>query len=56
MNTSTGVALAIPTYNRYDFLLEAMEKVVDDSRISEIIVSDDKSTDGSYERLQKLFR
>ena len=55
MNTSTGISLAIPTYNRYGFLLEAMEKVVDDSRISEIIVSDDKSTDGSYERLQKLF-
>lgn len=50
------VSLAIPTYNRFDFLTECISYVIDDPRIGEIVVSDDASTDGSYEKLQTLFK
>jgi len=32
-------------------LLEAVEEIMDDERVAEIVVVDDASTDGSYERL-----
>lgn len=49
------VSLALTHFNRYDYIVEATEAVYDDPRISEIVISDDASTDGSYEKLQELF-
>ena len=37
------LSLAITNFNRYDLLLKSFKKVVDDSRISEIIIYDDAS-------------
>lgn len=45
------VSLALTHYERYDMLLEAIAGVRDDPRLSEIVVADDHSTDGSFEKL-----
>jgi len=50
------ISIAIPNYNRVDLLLAAFEKVYDDERISEIIVSDDHSDKEVYYELEKLFK
>jgi len=47
----SSVTLAIPTFNRYRFLLECVQNVIGDPRISEITISDDFSTDGSFSKL-----
>jgi len=49
------ISLCIPNYNRVDMLLEAFEKVYDDERISEIVISDDCSDVDIYEKLSSLF-
>jgi glycosyltransferase involved in cell wall biosynthesis len=49
------VSLALTHFNRFDFLLEAVAQVQSDPRIREIVISDDASTDGSYEKLLSHF-
>ena len=49
------LSLAITSYNRYDLTIESFAQVIDDPRITDIIILDDCSTDGSYERLVKHF-
>lgn len=49
------LSLAITTYNRYDFTIESFAQVIDDPRIDDIVILDDCSTDGSYERLRDYF-
>ncbi len=49
------ISLCIPTYNRSQMTTEALAFVINDDRISEIIICDDGSTDGSYEKLQEYF-
>jgi glycosyltransferase involved in cell wall biosynthesis len=44
-------SLAITTMNRYELTVKSFEKVLHDDRISEIIILDDASTDGSFEKL-----
>lgn len=39
------ISICIPTYNRTDLLFESYSKVIDDDRISEIVIVDDCSTD-----------
>lgn len=51
MNENQKISICIPTYSRYEMVLESISKVVDDFRIDEIIIVDDCSTDGSYEKL-----
>lgn len=38
------LSLCIPTYNRTDLLYESFAQVIDDARISEIVILDDNST------------
>jgi glycosyltransferase involved in cell wall biosynthesis len=52
---SRQVTLAITHFNRFDFLLEAIAQVQSDSRIREIVIVDDASTDGSWEKLVGRF-
>lgn len=49
------VSLAVPTHNRFDLVLECIDFVWDDPRIGEIVLSDDCSNDGSFEKLIKHF-
>ncbi|GAB4217726.1 MAG: hypothetical protein OHK0012_23280 [Synechococcales cyanobacterium] len=39
------ISLAIPTYNSADFAIHSFEKILEDPRISEIIICDDASAD-----------
>lgn len=46
------VSIALTTYNRSTLAVEAVRQVVADSRIAEIVVSDDGSAPAEYERLR----
>lgn len=51
------ITLAITTYNRDQMVIEAIQNVLDDPRISEIVIVDDCSDQGFYASLKfKLFR
>lgn len=49
------ISLAITTYNRYEMTIQSFAQVIDDPRISDIVILDDASTDGSYEKLRDYF-
>jgi len=50
-----NLSLALTTYNRFEFTIESFAQVLDDPRIDDIIILDDCSTDGSYEKLVRHF-
>lgn len=52
MASYCNISLVIPHFNRFAFLLECVQGVLEHPRIDEICISDDCSTDGSYEKLQ----
>lgn len=49
------ITLCLTHYNRFEMLCEAISQVKDDKRIDQIVISDDCSTDGSYEKLVDTF-
>lgn len=49
------ISLALTHYNRAALLLECVAPILEDQRISEIVISDDASTDGSYLKLLECF-
>lgn len=49
------ISIVIPTYNRYEMTIESFAQVLDDPRVGDIVIADDCSTDGSYEKLVSLF-
>lgn len=49
------LSLCVTTYNRYQLTIDSIAKVIDDPRISDIVILDDCSTDGSGELLRKRF-
>lgn len=51
MTDTRKISLCVTTYNRYLFTKKCFEQILNDSRVGEIIISDDFSTDGSYEKL-----
>ncbi len=53
---SRQITLAIPTYCRFEMLLESFRDVFHDDRIREIVISDDCSMDGSFEKLLSHFK
>lgn len=50
------LSLAITTFNRFDLTIESFAQVIDDPRIDDILILDDASTDGSYEKLRDYFK
>lgn len=50
-----NISLAITTFNRLEFTIESFAQVLNDDRINDIIILDDCSTDGSFEKLVKHF-
>jgi len=46
------ISICIPTYNRFELLLQSFEKVLHDERIGEIVIVDDHSND--FEILTQL--
>jgi glycosyltransferase involved in cell wall biosynthesis len=51
-----NISIAITTFNRYEMTVESFAQVLDDPRIDDIVILDDCSTDGSYEKLVKHFK
>lgn len=49
------ISICIPTYNRYEYTKQAIEQVLEDNRVDEVVISDDCSTDGSFLKLQEFF-
>lgn len=45
------ISICIPTWNRYELTINSFAKVLNDDRIAEVIIVDDASTDGSFEKL-----
>lgn len=50
------ISLAITTYNRFDFTIKSCSQVLHDPRIDDIVILDDCSTDGSFEKLVEHFK
>lgn len=50
------ISLAITTFCRYEMTVESFAQVIDDPRIDDIVVLDDASTDGSYEKLVEHYK
>lgn len=50
------ISLCITTYNRFELTMNSFAQVLNDPRISEIIISDDCSTDGSYDKLKEAVK
>ena len=48
------ITVAIPHYNNSNFMKDTLEPIVNDDRVSEIIICDDKSSD--LENLEKLLK
>lgn len=50
------ISLCITTYKRVEFTVRSFAQVLHDERISEVIIVDDCSEDGSYQRLKDIFK
>jgi len=46
------ISLCITTYNRYELLMESFAHVLDDDRISEIVIVDDCSDNDIYQKIE----
>lgn len=50
------LSLAITTMNRFEMTVESFAQVIDDSRIDDIVILDDCSTDNSFAKLVEHFK
>lgn len=50
-----NLSLCITTYNRYELTTLSCMHVLQDPRINEVVILDDASTDGSYEKLRAYY-
>lgn len=50
------LSLCLTTYNRFELLKESFSQVIDDPRIDDIVILDDASTDGSYEKIVDYYK
>ncbi len=50
------ISLCIPTFERFQMTIECFEQILLDDRISEVVIVDDASTDGSYIKLCNYFK
>lgn len=48
------LSLAITTYNRPEMTIKSFEKVLNDERISEVVIVDDYSIEKNYNKLEQL--
>jgi glycosyltransferase involved in cell wall biosynthesis len=55
MEMKDNISFCITTYSRFEFTVECVSGIINHPSISEIVISDDYSTDGSYEKLCYYF-
>jgi glycosyltransferase involved in cell wall biosynthesis len=53
MDRQEKISLCITNYNRHEMLLESFAKVIDDNRISEIVIVDDHSDEDIYNKVKE---
>lgn len=51
-----NLSLCLTHYNRFELLKESFAQVIDDPRINDIVILDDASTDGSYEKIVQNYK
>lgn len=51
MSDTRKISLCIPTYNRFELLIESFVDVLSDDRVEEIIISDDHSDEELFNKL-----
>lgn len=51
-----NLSLCITHYNRFELLKESFAQVIDDPRINDIVILDDASTDGSYDKIVEYYK
>lgn len=51
MKSFVMLSLCITTYNRFELLVESFIQVIDDARITEIVIGDDGSDNSTYEKI-----
>lgn len=49
------ISICVPTYNRYLMTIKCFEDILHDERVEQIVIVDDASFDGSYEKLKEHF-
>lgn len=49
-------SIALTTYNRYELTINSIKDILEDTRIRDVVISDDFSTDGSFEKLCEFYR
>jgi len=50
------ISICIPTYERYELLLESFSKVIKDDRVGEIVIVDDCSSEENYEDVRNAVK
>lgn len=50
------ISIAVTTFNRFEWTIRAIEQIIDDERVGEVIISDDASPDGSGRRLADYYK
>jgi len=50
------ISICVPTWNRFEHTINCFSRILDDERVGEVIINDDNSTDGSYEKLREFYR
>lgn len=50
------ISICVPTWNRLDLTKKCFEGILLDNRVSEIVITDDNSTDGSFEELCNYYK
>lgn len=51
-----NISLCITTYNRFELLKESFVQIIDDTRIDDIVILDDCSTDGSFDKIVAYYK
>ena len=55
MSDTRKVSIVIPTYNRFQFTVDSFSKILNDDRVHGVYITDDCSTDDSYQKLTDFF-
>jgi glycosyltransferase involved in cell wall biosynthesis len=50
------ISVAITTYNRFELTCLAIDSALHNARVNDLLVLDDCSTDGSYERIKEKYK
>jgi len=50
------ITICVPTWNRFELTTNCFSRILLDKRVGEVIINDDNSTDGSFEKLTDFYK